>query len=423
MILVDNGSPDDSASFFERYAAEHDNVRVVLNGRNAGFAAGCNLGLALSRGDALLLLNNDTLVTPGWLGRLRAPLDADASVGATGPRSNNVSGPQMIEDTAYGDPYADPAGLDAFAAAQVAAHAGETAAAPRVVGFCLLARRDAIERIGGLEERFGPGNFEDDDLCLRIQATGLRRAHRARLVRAPRGQPHVCHSPCRLDTRDDPQLDDLQGALGPRSRDAARGRLRDPARAGRAARALRPAPRARRHAHDRRRPRLPRGLAARRAEARRRCRLRQRGDRAARGVRRGGALGRPAPPLPDPPPPGAGRLRQPHHRRGHARGRRGRARRRARGQPARAGAAERARCSLLRNARRTLGRAAVHRREAARPDAPRHRREPRRRRATWPGSRVRAPTATRACCARSPGASRRSAAAPCRSRRCASRSA
>jgi GT2 family glycosyltransferase/glycosyltransferase involved in cell wall biosynthesis len=171
VILVDNASPDDSAAFFERYA-ERGNVRVVLNGRNAGFAAGCNLGLALSRGDALLLLNNDTLVTPGWLAALRAPLDADATVGATGPLSNNVSGPQKVEGTAYGDPYTDPSGLNAFAAARASAHAGEAGAVPRVVGFCLLARREAIDRVGGLEERFGPGNFEDDDLCLRIQASG-----------------------------------------------------------------------------------------------------------------------------------------------------------------------------------------------------------------------------------------------------------
>ena len=170
LILVDNGSPDDTAAFLERYAAEHDHVRVVLNRRNAGFAAGCNQGLALSRGDAVLLLNNDTLVTPGWLGRLRHALAGDVAL--AGPLSNNVSGPQLVADTAYGDPYADPAGLNAFAAGRAAASGGETAPVPRVVGFCLLARRDALDRVGGLEERFGPGNFEDDDLCLRIQASG-----------------------------------------------------------------------------------------------------------------------------------------------------------------------------------------------------------------------------------------------------------
>src|SRR5262249_25843832 len=65
-----------------------------------------------------------------------------------------------------------PASLHVYAAVRAAAHANETAPVPRVVGFCLLARRDALDLVGGLEERFGPGNFEDDDLCLRIQASG-----------------------------------------------------------------------------------------------------------------------------------------------------------------------------------------------------------------------------------------------------------
>jgi GT2 family glycosyltransferase/glycosyltransferase involved in cell wall biosynthesis/tetratricopeptide (TPR) repeat protein len=172
LILVDNGSPDDTAALFERRAAERGNVRAVLNRRNAGFAAGCNLGLALARGGTVLLLNNDTLVTPGWLGRLRSAL-RDRSVGVAGPVSNNVSGPQLVADTAYGDPYADPGALHAFAADRAAANAGASAPVPRVVGFCLLARREALYRIGGLEPRFGPGNFEDDDLCLRIQAAGF----------------------------------------------------------------------------------------------------------------------------------------------------------------------------------------------------------------------------------------------------------
>ena len=300
-----------------------------------------------------------------------------------------------MADTAYGDPYADPAGLNAFAAGRAAASGGETAPVPRVVGFCLLARRDALDRVGGLEERFGPGNFEDDDLCLRIQASGLRRADRARLVRPPRGQPHVRHREGRLDARDDPQLDGVQGALGPARRRAARGRLRDPARAPRAARALRPAARARRHARDRRRPRLPRGLAARRVQARRRGGRRQRGDRAARRLRRGRALERRPPPLPHAPPPRAGRVRQRHERSVAARRRRRRPRR-SRSRTTRASRC----CSTSSACSSTACATGARPSGCSRPRSASIRRCPRSTptsppRASWRSSRAGAPTATR----------------------------
>ena len=144
----------------------------------------------------------------------------------------------------------------------------------------------------------------------------------------------------------------------PRRR-AARGRLRDPARAARVARALRPAARARHDAptddgrvyrEDSQRVALKHGVAA--VSANEATALREAFAEAARWsdvhhryhTRR--------------------RLVQAVFDSGttdpaHARGRRGRARRRARGQPARAGAAERARRPLLRTPRRPLGRAAV----------------------------------------------------------------
>jgi hypothetical protein len=70
LILVDNGSTDGTGQFFRNYAAKHSHVRVILNRANLGFSAGNNQGLACARGDAILLLNNDTVVTPGWLERM-----------------------------------------------------------------------------------------------------------------------------------------------------------------------------------------------------------------------------------------------------------------------------------------------------------------------------------------------------------------
>lgn len=171
LILVDNGSSDGTSAFFRDYAAKHPRARVVLNRANLGFAAGNNQGLACSSGDAVLFLNNDTVVTPGWLWRMLAVLAAHPDCGVTGPVSNSVSGPQLVSPVGY----SDLAGLPAFAAQRAGACNGQSAETPRLVGFCLLARRAVIDHIGGLDPQFGSGNFEDDDFCLRAGVAGFQR--------------------------------------------------------------------------------------------------------------------------------------------------------------------------------------------------------------------------------------------------------
>jgi GT2 family glycosyltransferase/tetratricopeptide (TPR) repeat protein len=170
LILVDNGSTDGTGQFFRSHAARHANVRVILNRANLGFSAGNNQGLACARGDTILLLNNDTVATSGWLERMLATLELYPDCGLVGPVSNSVSGPQLV-------PSADYSGLDQlpkFAAQWCATHAGQSAEAARLVGFCLLLRRAVVERIGGLDPQFGSGNFEDDDLCLRAGLAGFK---------------------------------------------------------------------------------------------------------------------------------------------------------------------------------------------------------------------------------------------------------
>ena len=170
LILVDNGSTDGTAEFFRKYASTRKNVHVVINQKNLGFAGGNNVGLALARGEHVLLLNNDTVVTEGWLERMLAVFQRFPEVGLVGPVSNCVSGPQLISPVRY----KRLADLPSFAVEVATANAGQTAEVPRLVGFCLLMRRSVIEKLGGLDERFGSGNFEDDDVCLRAGFAGFK---------------------------------------------------------------------------------------------------------------------------------------------------------------------------------------------------------------------------------------------------------
>lgn len=167
VVVVDNGSRDQTAAGLRARPW----VDVLSNAENRGFAAACNQGAAVARGKVVVFLNSDTMVAPGWLDRLLEPF-ADSSVGATGPRSNFVSGPQLAPAGGY-DP-ADPTAFAAFAAAWTRSHAGERFEIDRLVGFCLAVRRVAFDAVGGFDEAFERGGYEDDDLCRRLRHAGWR---------------------------------------------------------------------------------------------------------------------------------------------------------------------------------------------------------------------------------------------------------
>jgi GT2 family glycosyltransferase/pyruvate-formate lyase-activating enzyme len=170
LIIVDNGSTDGTPDYLREYANDRNNVRVILNRENLGFAAGNNQGLALAKGNYLLLLNNDTVVTEGWLARMLSVFKRYPEVGIVGPVSNYVSGPQQVK----GASYSNLKKMHHFANQWSAAHTGQTMEFYRVVGFCLLAKREVVDQIGGLDEQFGSGNFEDDDFCFRAAACGYK---------------------------------------------------------------------------------------------------------------------------------------------------------------------------------------------------------------------------------------------------------
>jgi GT2 family glycosyltransferase/tetratricopeptide (TPR) repeat protein len=167
VVVVDNGSTDGTRGALAAYPW----VEVVANDENRGFAGGCNDGAANARGDVVVFLNSDTIVPAGWLDELLAPFDR-SDVGAVGPCSDNVSGRQKTP--AVPDPDEDPRAFFEFAEEWRTIHSGRTSDAGRLTGFCLAVRKAVFHALGGFDERFETGGFEDDDLCRRLRQRDLR---------------------------------------------------------------------------------------------------------------------------------------------------------------------------------------------------------------------------------------------------------
>ncbi len=258
LIVVDNGSTDGTGAYLEgvRDAAAVP-VTLIANRENLEFPRAVNQGLREARGEFLVLLNNDAVVTDGWLDQLIAlasmrmpaavqgaggsgswdaertegadggeavgdavphgrrgqapglvssgvvpdvggagsqspfsfaPPSSDGAgsqsasssvspggggpVGLVGPMSNYAAPPQLVEDV----PYRDLDEMHAFAGRWRERHRGQWFTAPKLSGFCLLIRRAVYEAVGGLDERFGIGFFDDDDLAVRARRAGFELA-------------------------------------------------------------------------------------------------------------------------------------------------------------------------------------------------------------------------------------------------------
>ncbi|HEU0115909.1 MAG TPA: glycosyltransferase family 2 protein, partial [Thermomicrobiales bacterium] len=96
LIVVDNGSTDGTPAYLTELAGRFPNVRAIFNDGNRGFGPANNQGLAAATGDRFVLLNNDTLVPPGWLARLLLPLD-DPRVGLIGAATNRTCNEAQVD--------------------------------------------------------------------------------------------------------------------------------------------------------------------------------------------------------------------------------------------------------------------------------------------------------------------------------------
>jgi GT2 family glycosyltransferase len=170
LIAVDNGSTDGTATYLAGVQdASAVRVEVITNPANRGFPAACNQGIKAARGDYIVLLNNDVVITDAWLDQLVALAKSDAAIGMTGPMSNYASPPQLVEQV----PYTNMAEMHRFASRWRTEHRGQWLTTSKLSGFCLLIKRRVLEAVGGFDERFGIGFFDDDDLAMRVTQAGF----------------------------------------------------------------------------------------------------------------------------------------------------------------------------------------------------------------------------------------------------------
>lgn len=164
VIVVNDASPDDAPDVVKDFAF----ATLLQNSENLGFSASCNAGAARGTGEVLIFLNSDTAVPRCGLIRLVEALLESDDIGAAGPISNNVGHFQ------YADVMYRSLQQMNLVADDLARCTQPDFDCDMLVGFCLAVRREAWDAIGGFDESFRVGMFEDNDLCHRLRRLGYR---------------------------------------------------------------------------------------------------------------------------------------------------------------------------------------------------------------------------------------------------------
>ena len=164
LIMVDNGSSETGVREYLSSLKGNDTIqiRLIFNTVNEGFAKGMNKGMKASDAPYVCLLNNDILVTGGWLEEMMKVAAGDPAVGIINPSSNN-----------FGLRFAKETTLDGFAAT-LKGQTGRWVEMGSCIGFCMLIKREVIEKVGYLDESYGYAYFEDTDFSRRAQEAGYK---------------------------------------------------------------------------------------------------------------------------------------------------------------------------------------------------------------------------------------------------------
>ena len=161
IIIIDNASGEETKNYLEGLKASLGaGVLLIRNENNLGFVKAANQGMRLSNAPYVCLLNNDTLVTGGWLSEMIRIAESSSLIGLVNPSSNNLG--QKPDKGESIENFAGKLKKDAGAFVEIGS----------AIGFCMLIKKEVIERIGVFDEIYGMGNFEDTDYSRRAIKEG-----------------------------------------------------------------------------------------------------------------------------------------------------------------------------------------------------------------------------------------------------------
>lgn len=182
IIIVDDGSADETKNYLKELKESCANVKLIRNETGNGYTIAANMGLRESTAEFRVLLNSDTIVTPNWLDKLIRCANSDEEIGIVGPLSNTASWqsvPSLFEDSGDWCHNRLPSDISIEDMGNlVEKYIIQTnMQVPLLNGFCMMIRKNVIDKIGYLdEENFGKGFGEEDDFNLRAFKAGIKLA-------------------------------------------------------------------------------------------------------------------------------------------------------------------------------------------------------------------------------------------------------
>lgn len=161
LVIIDNASESDTRDFLQGIRnTPGSKITLVRNKENEGFIKAVNKGISLARGKFICLLNNDTIVTPGWLSEMIKIFELDPKMGIVNPSSNSLG--QKLPKGVSPEDYSK----------SLRKQSGQAAALGTALGFCILVKNELFSKVGCFDEIFGRGNFDDTDFSMRAKRGG-----------------------------------------------------------------------------------------------------------------------------------------------------------------------------------------------------------------------------------------------------------
>lgn len=175
IVIVDNASEDGTREWLQELEASSNDVVVVLNDVNEGFAAGCNRGFRTANNELVCLLNNDTEPLRGWLDAMRdAHVDGVGAVGAKLLYPDGTIQHAGVHFVQRDQPFLHMSPTHRFLGASADLPAANVLEpVPGVTAACFLTSKSVWKDVGGIDEGYIIANFEDVDFNLRIRDSGL----------------------------------------------------------------------------------------------------------------------------------------------------------------------------------------------------------------------------------------------------------